>query len=150
MAGMISVGGITRLTRSGLSMTDWKLQGSLPPMNDAEWETEFERYKQFPEWRQRQSMTMADFKFIYFWEYGHRMMGRGIGLAFALPALYFASRGMIPRHMAGRIAGLFCLGGTQVCLFWVDGFFSGLILCKLVGSNRMVDGEVWVARKARL
>lgn len=118
VAGMISVGGITRLTRSGLSMTDWKLQGSLPPMSDAEWELEFDRYKQYPEWKQRQNMSISDFKFIYFWEYGHRMMGRGIGLAFALPALYFASRGMIPKYMAGRIAGLFCLGGTQGLIGW--------------------------------
>lgn len=70
VAGMVTVGGITRLTRSGLSMTDWKLQGSLPPMNPEEWDKEFERYKSFPEWQQRQSMTVEEFKFIYFWEYG--------------------------------------------------------------------------------
>ena len=66
VAGMVTVGGITRLTRSGLSMTDWKLQGSLPPMSAEEWSVEFERYKLFPEWKQRQSMTIDDFKFIYF------------------------------------------------------------------------------------
>jgi cytochrome c oxidase assembly protein subunit 15 len=114
VAGMISVGGITRLTRSGLSMTDWKLQGSLPPMNDQEWNVEFERYKLFPEWQQRKNMTLDEFKFIYFWEYGHRMMGRMLGVAFTIPAIYFASRGMIPAHMRGRIIGLFGLGGFQV------------------------------------
>ena len=57
-------------------MTDWKLSGSLPPMTEAEWNIEFDRYKQYPEWKQRQSMTLDEFKFIYFWEYGHRMMGK--------------------------------------------------------------------------
>lgn len=114
VAGMISIGGITRLTRSGLSMTDWKLQGSLPPMNLEEWTAEFDRYKKFPEYQQRQSMTLDEFKYIYFWEYSHRMMGRGLGVAFAIPAVYFGARGMIPRHLLPRIAGLFALGGTQV------------------------------------
>ncbi len=71
VAGMVTIGGITRLTRSGLSMTDWKLQGNLPPMNVDEWNKEFDRYKLFPEWQQRQTMTLAEFKFIYFWEYGY-------------------------------------------------------------------------------
>jgi hypothetical protein len=66
----VDLGGITRLTRSGLSMTDWKLTGSLPPMTTEQWEREFERYKTFPEWQQRQSMTINEFKYIYFWEYG--------------------------------------------------------------------------------
>jgi len=79
VAGMVTVGGITRLTRSGLSMTDWKLQGSLPPMNKAEWMVEFDRYKKYPEWQQRKNMTLDEFKFIFFWEYGHRMMGRSLG-----------------------------------------------------------------------
>ena len=67
VAGMVSVGGLTRLTRSGLSMTDWKLQGGLPPSNRAEWEREFQRYKQYPEWQQRKSMTLDEFKYIYAW-----------------------------------------------------------------------------------
>lgn len=118
VAGMVTVGGITRLTRSGLSMTDWKLQGSLPPMNLAEWEREFERYKQYPEWQQRKSMTLDEFKFIYYWEWGHRMMGRGIGLAFTVPLLVFAARGMIPRAFAPRMALLFSLGGGQGLIGW--------------------------------
>ncbi|KAH8044050.1 cytochrome C oxidase assembly protein [Aureococcus anophagefferens] len=79
VAGMVSVGGLTRLTRSGLSMTDWKIQGGLPPQTPDEWQREFERYKRFPEWQQRQSMTVEDFKFIYFWEYGHRMLAGLVG-----------------------------------------------------------------------
>ena len=118
VAGMVTVGGITRLTRSGLSMTDWKLQGSLPPMNVAEWEKEFERYKQFPEWQQRKSMTLEEFKFIFYWEWGHRMMGRGIGVAFTLPLVYFLARGMIPRASLPRMALLFSLGGGQGLIGW--------------------------------
>ena len=118
VSGMVTIGGITRLTRSGLSMTDWKLQGSLPPMTPAEWEREFNRYKLFPEWQQRQSMTMEEFKFIYFWEYGHRMMGRFIGVAFTLPLIYFGARGMIPRASWPRMALLFSLGGGQGLVGW--------------------------------
>lgn len=83
VAGMVAVGGITRLTRSGLSMTDWRLQGSMPPSSQTEWEAEFARYKTFPEWRQRQHMTLEEFKFIYYWEWGHRMLGRSLGFLFA-------------------------------------------------------------------
>jgi len=118
VAGMVTVGGITRLTRSGLSMTDWRLQGSLPPMNRAEWEIEFDRYKQFPEWKQRQNMTLDEFKFIYFWEYGHRMMGRFLGVAFAVPAGYFAAKKMVPKSLYPRLALLFGLGGTQGLIGW--------------------------------
>ena len=140
VAGMISVGGITRLTKSGLSMTDWKLQGSLPPMNAEEWNIEFERYKQYPEFKQRQQMTVEEFKFIYFWEYSHRMMGRGLGVAFAIPAAYFAARGMIPKHLYRRIGAIFALGGAQVSLLTFD-----LASFIELGSNRLVDGKVWSA-----
>eukprot|EP01031_Cornospumella_fuschlensis_P034890 gene34890-42251_t len=115
---MVSVGGITRLTRSGLSMTDWSLQGKLPPLNEEEWLAEFERYKQFPEWQQRRSMTLSEFKFIFFWEYAHRMLGRGIGVAFALPALYFVARGHVPKHLHRRLLLLLGLGGGQGLVGW--------------------------------
>jgi cytochrome c oxidase assembly protein subunit 15 len=118
VAGMVTIGGITRLTRSGLSMTDWKLQGNWPPMNPSEWEAEFERYKKFPEWQQRKSMTVDEFKFIYYWEYGHRMMGRALGFAFAIPGAYFAARGMIPKRLYPRVALLFGLGGAQGLIGW--------------------------------
>lgn len=118
VAGMVTIGGVTRLTRSGLSMTDWKLHGSLPPMSQAEWEKEFERYKLFPEWQQRKSMSLSEFKYIYFWEYGHRMMGRAVGVAFTLPGLYFAARGMIPRSLYPRLGLLFTLGGGQGLIGW--------------------------------
>lgn len=115
---MVTVGGITRLTKSGLSMTDWRVQGSLPPMNDAEWQAEFTRYKQFPEYQQRQSMSLEEFKFIFYWEWGHRMMGRFIGLAYGLPLAYFAARGRIPRSLYPRLATLFALGGGQGLIGW--------------------------------
>ncbi|KAJ1430482.1 cytochrome oxidase assembly protein-domain-containing protein [Ochromonadaceae sp. CCMP2298] len=118
VAAMVSIGGITRLTRSGLSMTDWKLQGNLPPTSQEAWQVEFERYKLFPEWQQRQSMTLDEFKFIYFWEYGHRQMGRVVGVAFALPFAYFTARGMIPRFMYPRLGLLFSLGGAQGLIGW--------------------------------
>lgn len=118
VAGMVTVGGVTRLTKSGLSMTDWKLQGSLPPMTDEEWEKEFDRYKTFPEWQQRKNMTVGEFKYIYFWEWGHRMLGRTVGLAFTLPGLYFAARGMIPRYLYPRLGLLFALGGGQGLIGW--------------------------------
>lgn len=113
MAGMVTVGGITRLTKSGLSMTDWRLQGTLPPLSHEQWEAEFERYKTFPEWQQRKSMTLSEFKFIYFWEYGHRMMGRFIGLAYVGPLVYFSYRRMIPRSLYPRLGVLFSLGASQ-------------------------------------
>lgn len=114
VAGMVLVGGITRLTRSGLSMTDWKIYGNLPPMNQAEWEAEFERYKQFPEWQQRKNMTLDEFKFIYGWEYGHRQLGRALGLVFAGPAAYYAYKRMIPKSIYPLLGGLFTLGFGQV------------------------------------
>ena len=122
VAGMVVVGGITRLTRSGLSMTDWRLQGSLPPITRAEWEVEFARWQQSPEGLQRaRSMSLDDFKFIYGWEYGHRMLGRTVGFAFVLPALYFASRGRLASaapSLRPRIATLFALGGSQGLIGW--------------------------------
>ena len=114
----MTVGGITRLTKSGLSMTDWRVQGSLPPLNDAEWQVEFTRYKQFPEYQQRQSMTLDEFKFIFYWEWGHRMMGRFIGLAYGVPLVYFAARGRIPRSLYPRLGALFALGGGQGLIGW--------------------------------
>ncbi|KAK7241170.1 Cytochrome C oxidase assembly protein [Aureococcus anophagefferens] len=118
VAGMVSVGGLTRLTRSGLSMTDWKIQGGLPPQTPDEWQREFERYKRFPEWQQRQSMTVEDFKFIYFWEYGHRMLGRVVGVAFGVPLAYFWSRGRLTPWLKPRLLGLLGLGGTQGLVGW--------------------------------
>ena len=118
VVGMIHVGGVTRLTQSGLSMTTWHPLGSLPPLNQQEWEAEFDRYKQFPEWQQRQNMTLSEFKFIFGWEYGHRMLGRTVGLIFVLPWMYFTARGRIPKGYQGRMVGLLAMGGTQGLVGW--------------------------------
>ncbi|KAF0700958.1 Aste57867_8528 [Aphanomyces stellatus] len=118
VGGMVAVGGATRLTRSGLSMVTWKPHGGLPPITAEEWATEFELYKQFPEYQQRQSMTVDDFKQIYFWEYSHRMLGRTVGLAFAGPLAYFAARGRIPKELYGRLGALFGLGALQGGIGW--------------------------------
>mmetsp|Transcript_10323 Transcript_10323/g.13043 ORF Transcript_10323/g.13043 Transcript_10323/m.13043 type:complete len:428 (-) Transcript_10323:1915-3198(-) len=118
VAGMVHVGGVTRLTHSGLSMTDWKPLGSLPPMNVAEWEDEFNRYKEFPEYQQRKSMTLDEFQYIYYWEWGHRMLGRFVGVCFAAPWAYFAMRGKIPPGYSNRMKLLFTMGGTQGLVGW--------------------------------
>ena len=101
---MIMVGGITRLTDSGLSITAWKpISGTLPPLTDAAWQAEFDAYKKIPEYQQiNAGMTMAGFKAIFFWEYVHRLLGRVIGLAYALPLIWFAVRRQIPRGYGWR------------------------------------------------
>ena len=118
VVGMIHVGGITRLTHSGLSMTSWSPLGSLPPMTREEWEEEFGRYKQYPEWEQRKQMTLREFQFIYAWEYGHRMLGRCVGLVFVLPWVYFTVRKRIPAGYQPRMLGLLAMGGSQGLLGW--------------------------------
>ena len=119
VAGIVAVGGLTRLTRSGLSMVDWKPHGGLPPSGDEEWTVEFEKYKAFPEYqRSDKSMTLSDFKFIYFMEWGHRMLGRTVGLAFVLPAAVFAARGRLTGTLAKRCIGLGALGAAQGAIGW--------------------------------
>jgi len=118
VVGMVHVGGLTRLTQSGLSMTDWSVVGTLPPLNRREWQTEFERYKQYPEWQQRQSMTLREFQYIYAWEYGHRMLGRCVGVAFVVPWLYFTARGKIPKGYQPRMVALLGMGASQGLVGW--------------------------------
>lgn len=118
VAGMVHIGGVTRLTKSGLSMTDWKPFGSLPPMNEADWMVEFDRYKTFPEWQQRKTMTLDEFQYIYYWEWGHRMLGRVVGVCFAAPWAYFALRRKIPSGYHNRMVLLFTMGGTQGLVGW--------------------------------
>ncbi|WP_033923037.1 COX15/CtaA family protein [Sphingomonas sp. 37zxx] len=117
---MVAVGGITRLTESGLSITEWKpISGTLPPLNDAAWASEFTKYQATPEYLQiNRGMSLAEFKFIYFWEYIHRLLGRVIGLAFALPLLWFAVRRQIPRGYGPRLVLLLIAGGMQGVIGW--------------------------------
>ncbi|WP_265530752.1 COX15/CtaA family protein [Sphingomicrobium marinum] len=119
---MVVVGGITRLTESGLSITRWDLiTGTLPPLTDAKWESEFALYRQTPEYIEINGpagMDLAQFKFIYFWEWFHRFLGRMVGVAFALPFAWFALRRAIPRGYGWRLWALFLLGGSQGALGW--------------------------------
>ena len=119
---MVIVGGVTRLTESGLSITEWKpITGAIPPMSETVWESEFEKYKQIPEYLEINGpagMTLEDFKFIYFWEWVHRLLGRLIGLAFALPLAWFALKRAIPDGYGGRLIGLLILGGMQGVIGW--------------------------------
>lgn len=118
---MLIIGGITRLTGSGLSMSDWNLvMGAIPPMNEAEWDQAFERYKQFPEYRQlNKGMSLEAFKDIFFWEYLHRLTGRVIGLVFIVPFLVFWLRGYLSRRMLKRLGFLFGLGALQGLMGWI-------------------------------
>ncbi|XP_020264303.1 cytochrome c oxidase assembly protein COX15 isoform X1 [Asparagus officinalis] len=116
---MVVLGGITRLTRSGLSMTDWKFTGGLPPLTEEEWLLEFEKYQQSPEYKRvNKGMSLGDFKFIFWMEYAHRMWGRGLGLMFALPFSYFLAKGFITRQLGLRLSALFALGGGQGLIGW--------------------------------
>jgi cytochrome c oxidase assembly protein subunit 15 len=117
---MVVVGGVTRLTRSGLSMVEWEpIMGAIPPLNTAQWEQTFAKYRQTPEYLKVNSdMGLAEFKSIFWWEYSHRLLGRTIGLAFLLPFLYFLARRRIDRTLAPRLAGIFLLGGLQGGLGW--------------------------------
>ena len=117
---MIAVGGLTRLTDSGLSITEWApVTGALPPMSEAAWTAEFEKYKEIPEYRlQNAGMTLEEFKFIYWWEWGHRQLGRVIGLVWALGFLWFLARRQIPPGWTPRLLGLGALGGLQGAVGW--------------------------------
>lgn len=117
---MVVVGGITRLTESGLSITEWKpITGALPPLNDADWASEFNKYKQIPEYQLiNKGMSLADFKFIYFWEWVHRLLGRFIGLAFALPLLWFWIKSQIPQGYKRKLIILLALGALQGTIGW--------------------------------
>lgn len=117
---MVVIGGITRLTGSGLSMVDWRpLMGSLPPLDAAAWADVFSQYQASPEGRLvNAGVSLAEFKAIFFWEYLHRLVGRLIGVAFALPFLYFVARRRMDRRLAMRTGVAFALGGAQGLLGW--------------------------------
>ncbi|KAK4573524.1 hypothetical protein RGQ29_031471 [Quercus rubra] len=116
---MVLLGGVTRLTRSGLSMTDWKFTGSLPPLSEEEWLHEFDKYKQSPEYKRiNKGMSIEDFKFIYWMEYAHRMWGRALGVMFALPFSYFLRKGYITLGLGLRLSALFALGAGQGLIGW--------------------------------
>ncbi|MFL6845104.1 MAG: COX15/CtaA family protein [Allosphingosinicella sp.] len=117
---MVVVGGITRLTESGLSIVRWDpISGAIPPLGESAWAAQFAAYKSSPQYQLVNSgMSLADFKNIYFWEYLHRLLGRIIGLAFALPLLWFAVRRAIPSGYGWKLVGILALGGLQGAIGW--------------------------------
>lgn len=126
VVGAVVLGGVTRLTESGLSMVDWHLVREMkPPQSQAEWEAEFSKYQQFPEFKiMNHDMTLPEFKFIFYMEWGHRMWGRLVGLAYILPTMYFWKKGYFNRSMKGKVLGL--------CGFV---FFQGLLGWYMVKSG---------------
>lgn len=160
---MVIVGGITRLTESGLSITEWKpITGTLPPLSEAAWQVEFLKYQLIPEYKEISGptgMTLSNFKFIYFWEWVHRLLGRIIGLAFALPLLWFWIRKAIPDGFKGRLLVLLTLGGLQgVAGWWMVA--SGLtertdvshyrLAVHLLLALTILAGLVWIALDLKL
>ena len=117
---MVVVGGITRLTESGLSMVRWEpLSGAIPPIGDEAWRQAFEQYKASPQYQLINSgMTLADFKAIYFWEFVHRLLARLIGLAFALPLLFFWWKRAIPKGYGWKLGGILAMGALQGAIGW--------------------------------
>ncbi len=156
---IVAVGGITRLTESGLSITQWNpVTGVLPPLTDQAWQHEFELYRATPEYRLEAGpagMTLSDFKSIFFWEWFHRLLGRLIGLVFALPLAFAWLRGWIPRGYHLRLVALLALGGLQGVFGWlmvssgltgsmtdVSHFWLSIHLCTALFT---LAGLVWTA-----
>ena len=125
---MVVVGGITRLTHSGLSITEWQpLVGTVPPLSAADWDAVFAKYQATPEFRDvNHAMTLVEFKRIFWWEYFHRLLGRAIGVVFLIPYVFFAVRRRIPAGYAWPLAGIFVLGALQGVVGWLM-VASGLV-----------------------
>lgn len=157
---IVVVGGITRLTRSGLSITEWQpIAGVLPPLSDAEWQVAFDKYRQTPEYlKVNRGMSLDAFKGIFWWEYVHRLLGRLIGVAFLLPYLWFLLRRRIPPGYGLKLAGVFVLGGLQGALGWFmvksglvdDPRVSHFRLTAHLGLALAIFGAmIWIAMSLR-
>ena len=154
---MVVVGGATRLTESGLSITEWApISGTIPPLSDADWAKEFEAYKQIPQGVQNGWMGIEDFKSIFWWEWGHRFLGRFLGVAFAVPFLVFLFQRRFNWKLAGPLAGLFVLGGLQGAIGWwmVSSGLSQLtsvsqyrLATHLFAASLLFLALIWVARR---
>ena len=157
---MIIVGGITRLTESGLSITEWQpVRGAIPPLTDAAWQAAFDAYKKIPQYSAiNADMTLGAFKFIFFWDWVHRLLGRLIGLAFALPLLWFWLRGAIPAQYKMRLVALLALGGLQGAIGWwmvTSGLLAGTsvshfrLAIHLLLALTILAALMWTARDLR-
>jgi heme a synthase len=154
---MVVVGGATRLTESGLSITEWApISGTIPPLSDADWAREFEAYKLIPQGVQNSWMGIEDFKSIFWWEWSHRFLGRFLGLAFAVPFLVFLFQRRFTWKLAGPLAGLFLLGGLQGAIGWwmVSSGLSQLtsvsqyrLATHLFAASLLFLALIWVARR---
>jgi cytochrome c oxidase assembly protein subunit 15 len=154
---VVGVGGITRLTESGLSITEWRpVSGVLPPLNEADWQAEFEKYKQIPEYKEiNLGMSLGAFKAIFFWEWFHRILGRIIGMAMIVPFAFFAVKRMIPSGYSLRLLALTSLVGLQGAIGWWM-VASGLeyrtdvshyrLATHLLTALFLLAGLVWTAR----
>ena len=159
---MVVVGGITRLTESGLSITEWRpVTGAIPPLYQEDWQRAFDLYKQIPEYREvtgPAGMTLDQFKRIYWWEFIHRLLGRLIGVVFAVPLLWFAVRREIPRGYGWKMGALLVLGGAQGALGWYM-VASGLadrtdvshfrLAAHLLAALFIIGALIWVALDLR-
>lgn len=137
---VVVVGGATRLTESGLSITEWKpIHGIIPPLNEAEWQEEFLKYQQIPQFKELNSdMTLEGFKSIFWWEWAHRLLARWAGVIFyALPFAFFWLAGRLERGLAPKLAGIFLLGGVQGAIGWA------MVASGLVGRTSV--NPVWLA-----
>jgi cytochrome c oxidase assembly protein subunit 15 len=153
---MIVVGGVTRLTHSGLSITEWQpIVGTLPPLTLADWNEAFAKYQSSPEFRDvNHAMTLAEFKGIFWWEYFHRLLGRVIGVAFLAPYVWYLARRRIPARFVWPLAGIFALGGVQGVVGWLM-VQSGLVDDPRVSQFRLIahlglavailGGMLWIA-----
>lgn len=135
---MVVLGGVTRLTRSGLSIVEWDpIMGAIPPITQTQWEQTFDKYKQTPEYvKVNQGMSLGDFKGIFYVEWAHRLLGRLIGLVFLLPFLYFLIRRQIGRQLIPKLLAMFVLGGLQGVLGWYM-VKSGLVDMPRVSAYRL-------------
>lgn len=117
---LVLVGGATRLTESGLSITEWKpIHGIIPPLSEADWLEEFEKYRQIPQYEQlNEGMSLAEFKVIFWWEWAHRLLARGVGFVFALPLAYFWLGGRLERRLKPKLLGILALGALQGAIGW--------------------------------
>jgi heme a synthase len=158
---MIVVGGATRLTGSGLSITEWRpLLGAVPPFSEAAWLAEFEKYRAIPQYQLvNKGMSLGEFKFIYWWEWGHRQLGRFVGVAFFLPWLWFVVSGTVRGRLAVWLACVGALGGFQGAIGWImvaSGLKDGMIAVApvklalhLTTACVILACLVWTARALR-
>jgi heme a synthase len=158
---MVLVGGATRLTGSGLSITEWRpLTGALPPLSEAAWQAEFAKYRAIPQYElMNKGMTLSAFKVIFWWEWGHRQLGRFVGLAYMLPLLWFVTRGVVRGKLAVWLLAVGALGGFQAAIGWVmvaSGLQPGMtavapikLALHLTVACLILTCLVWTARALR-